>query len=204
MPRLSPVILLQRQPPDRLRLVEPRTLSVDDVLLIYRILVEDFAEDEDPIMPAGVRSSALLESAVGRQLTGAGGVLKYPEPIDNAASLTFGICNDHAFHNGNKRTALVAMLVHLDRNHLSLDRTSQDDLYAMILSVATHSIGIRSPRRGPARPVPHRHADEEVREIAAWIRQRIRKEPPPSAARAPRRSIKATSQKATTLTANFS
>src|SRR5438876_3096834 len=177
-PALGPVrrpIWLRQQPPDRLGDVEPRTLSVEDVLLIYRVLVEDFADAEDPIAPAGVRSSALLESAVGRQLTSAGGVLKYPDPIDNAASLTFGICNDHAFHNGNKRTALVAMLVHLDRNHLSLDNTSQDALYAMILSVATHSIGIRSPRRGPPRPLPRRHADEEVREISAWIRQRVRK-----------------------------
>ena len=153
----------------------PRILSVEDVLLIYRVLVDDFAQDDDPIQPAGVRSTALLESAVGRQLTSGGGILKYPQPVDNAASLAFGLCNDHPFHNGNKRTALVAMLVHLDRNHLSLDRTSQDDLYTMILSVATHSIGLPSPRRGHQRPSPRRNADEEVREIANWIRQRVRK-----------------------------
>ena len=28
----------------------------------------------------------------------------------------FGICCDHPFHNGNTRTALVTMLVHLDNN----------------------------------------------------------------------------------------
>jgi prophage maintenance system killer protein len=155
--------------------VQPRILSVDDVVLIYQILVKDFAQDQDPIAPAGVRSQALLESAVGRQLTGGGGVLKYPQPVDNAASLMFGLCNDHPFHNGNKRTALVAMLVHLDRNHFSLERTSQDDLYTMILSVATHSIGLRSPRRRAAATPGRRSADEEVSEIASWIRARVRR-----------------------------
>jgi prophage maintenance system killer protein len=101
------------------------TLTAEDVLTIHEYLINDFAATSDPISPPGVRSVALLESAVGRQHTGTGSTLKYPDPIDNAATLLYGVCLDHPFHNGNKRTALVAMLVHLDKNHLCLFNTSQ-------------------------------------------------------------------------------
>jgi len=76
--------------------------------------VADFAGTGDPIAPPGVRSMTLLESAVSRQHTALGGRLKYADPVSSAATLLYGICSDHPFHNGNKRTALVAMLVHLD------------------------------------------------------------------------------------------
>jgi len=67
---------------------------------------------------------SLLASAVARQESGYGNTLKYHEPIINAATLLYGICNDHPFHNGNKRTALVCALAHLDRNRQILKTTS--------------------------------------------------------------------------------
>src|SRR5262245_23058205 len=109
------------------------TLTEEDVLRIYARLVADFANDDDPIAPRGVRSAALLASAVGRQHTGIGGRLKYPEPTDNAATLLYGICHDHPFVNGNKRTSIVAMLAHLDKNHMTLVNVGRDELYEMIL-----------------------------------------------------------------------
>ena len=111
-----------------------------------------------------------MESAVGRQHTSLGATMKYANPIDNAATLTYGLCNDHPFHNGNKRTALVSMLVHLDRNKLSLSDTSQDELYAMILRVAKHTLGMRAKKR--SKRIPNRKPDDEVREIAKWIEKR--------------------------------
>jgi death-on-curing protein len=72
-------------------------LSTEDVMMIYRILVADFAKSPDPISPVGIRSVALLESAVGRQSTSLGSTLKYPDPISNAATLAYGICCDHPF-----------------------------------------------------------------------------------------------------------
>jgi hypothetical protein len=46
------------------------TVTADEILAIYDVLVRDFAEDSDPISPAGVASHDLLNSAVGRQHTG--------------------------------------------------------------------------------------------------------------------------------------
>ena len=36
---------------------------------------------------------------VGRQHTGLGDTLKYPRPIESAATLAYGVCCDHAFHD---------------------------------------------------------------------------------------------------------
>jgi death-on-curing protein len=97
------------------------TLTADEVLRIHHILCRDFAASEDPIGYGGLKSRSLLESAVSRQHSGFGLFRKYKDPIPNAATLGFGICCDHPFHNGNKRTALVSMLAHLDKNHLALN-----------------------------------------------------------------------------------
>lgn len=151
-----------------------KILAVEEVLKIHEILVADFAESDDPIYPPGVKSLPLLESAVGRQWTALGRVLKYPTPQANAATLLYGICNDHPFHNGNKRTAVVAMLVHLDKNRLTFFRTRQNELYSMILAVANHSFGERlDPRSKRLRSSFRRRQDEEVRAISDWISKKV-------------------------------
>jgi len=147
-----------------------KILSVEEVLKVHEVLVQDFANSPNPIAPPGVRSSALLESAVGRQCTSLGGVLKYPDPISNAATLAYGICCDHAFHNGNKRTALVSMLVHLDRNQLTLFDTNQGDLYELMVGIADHSFAAKHDKRIKAKSKVT--ADDEVYVVARWLRDR--------------------------------
>jgi death on curing protein len=150
-----------------------QVLSVEDVLRIHEILVADFALAGDPISPAGPRSMALVESAVGRQATSLGDVLKYPEPLGNAATLAFGLCCDHAFHNGNKRTALVSMLVHLDMNGLCLLHVRKDDLYDLMIAIANHTIGLHGHPRSSEKARGRRSADEQVSAIRTWISDRV-------------------------------
>jgi len=138
-----------------------RTVSVEEVLRIHEILVADFAASGDPIGRMGLRSVGLLESAVNRQHAGLGSVQKHPEALGNSATLAFGICSDHPV-NGNKRTALVALLVHLDKNLLCLRNTTQNDLYQLMLGIADHSLGVRTDPRRRDRPMKRRSADEEV------------------------------------------
>lgn len=118
----------------------------------------------------------LLESAVFRQHTGSGNVMKYRTPAENAATLTYGICSNHAFHNGNKRTALVAMLVHLDKNrYVVKPGTSHTDLFELVRAIANHSLG--QPRSDPRKRRPtvvKVSDDEEVAEITKWIDKRFR------------------------------
>lgn len=148
------------------------TLTVDDVVRIHYALVEEFSESHNPIDPPGVKSQSLLESAISRQHSSLGDTLKYPQPIQNAATVAYGLCCNHPFHNGNKRTALVALLVHLDKNRLSLAGVPDAELFILMLSIAQHDIAsIKSKAKAPLnRP----HPDEEVEAIAEWISQRIK------------------------------
>ena len=126
------------------------TLSEEEVLRIHYALVEEFVKSNNPIDPPGIKSPTLFGSAIFRQHSGLGDLLKYPDLIHSAATLAFGLCCDHPFHNGNKRTALVALLVHLDKNRLSLAGVPDDELFKLMLSIAQHDIAsVRSKAKGP-------------------------------------------------------
>lgn len=144
------------------------TLNYDDVLAIHNVLVDDFATSPDPIQPSGVRDNgALLQSAIARQHVGLGSELKYSTAIDNAATLCYGICCNHGFHNGNKRTALVALLCHLDKNGLMLkSEVRQRDLYSFMLKIAAH--------RFVPRKLRSRASDQEIAEMSRWLRRNTR------------------------------
>lgn len=154
---------------------ELQTLTPEEVLRIHEVLVEDFGRTGDPISPPGVKSIALLESAVARQHVSHGQTLKYPDPLGSAATLVYGICCDHPFHNGNKRTALVAMLVHLDRNRLCVYRTKESELYGLLLQIASHTVGWRPDPRRPDKVPPRGRSDDEVKAIVEWLRPRVEK-----------------------------
>ena len=145
------------------------------MLQIHEALVGDFAASGDPISPPGLRSSDLLESAVSRQHVGHENQLKYPLPVENASTLLYGICCNHPFHNGNKRTALVAMLVHLDKNKFTLFNTSQKELYDIMIQVADHSLGIKKGNRDRDDGVKKVSSDQEVDAISKWIGGRVDK-----------------------------
>lgn len=145
------------------------SLTVEDVVLIHERLAVDFASGSDPISPSGIRSDDLLASAVGRQHTANGSTVKYDSAQAGAAALAYGVCCNHPFHNGNKRTALVAMLVHLDRNRLILRSTKASDIYDLILRVAKREL-VKAKRGERV------DSDAEVEEIERWIRGRASRE----------------------------
>jgi hypothetical protein len=91
-----------------LRATSLRTSSVDNILTIHDVLVRDFAASGDPISTSGLRSRDLLESAVGRQDTSLGGVLKYPEPVANAATLGYNAQLEAVFQGQDARIAELA------------------------------------------------------------------------------------------------
>jgi prophage maintenance system killer protein len=154
------------------------SLSVEEVVRIHYVLCGDFSEQADPIGYGGIRSQHLLESAVARQHAGFGAFRKYPEAVANAATLTFGICCDHPFRNGNKRTALVSMLPHLDKNRLTLKGTvRQQELYDLMVSLASRQLmreRVRVPPRVRQRTVATRRpSDHQVEELTGWLADRV-------------------------------
>ena len=136
-----------------------RYLSGDDVRAIHRELVAEFLGDTDPIAPPGVRDENLLGSAVSRPLTSIGESRKYPSVEMAGAALLHSIIHNHAFHNGNKRTALVAMLAFLDLNRM-LVTCAEPELFKLVIRIAQHSI---VPARSDKLP------DREVMYITEWI-----------------------------------
>lgn len=146
-------------------------LIKSEVIEIHDRLTLDAANSEDPISPPGIRDHGLLESAIQRQNVGFGERLKYDDPISNAATLCYGICCNHALHNGNKRTALVSLMCHLDKNGYTFtDRASQDVLYSFMLKVAGHKFYTKKDK---AKGVDQ--SDAEVKAMTDWIRRKTRR-----------------------------
>lgn len=146
-------------------------LSSEDVIRIHERLTLEAFDSDDPISPPGVKNEGMLESAISRQYSGFKDVLKYPDSISNAATLCYGICNNHPLHNGNKRTALVAMLCHLDKNGLTFTAAvTQDELYTFMLKVAKHTFSGKKKTKGF-----NDVSDAEISAMKKWIKKRTRK-----------------------------
>ncbi|KQW06449.1 hypothetical protein ASC66_08155 [Leifsonia sp. Root4] len=142
------------------------TVTADEVLLIHQELERDFEATDDPISPAGVKSQSMLESAVSRQDAGYGSERKYTTVVSTAAALLHSLVQNHPFFNGNKRAALVSMLVMLDKNGMMLS-SNQDELFRWMLQVAGHDVlpsGFEYDNR----------ADRETFAISEWINKRSR------------------------------
>lgn len=92
----------------------------------------------------GIRDIRLLESAVAAPQATYGGNPLIDDPIEIAAAYLFYICANHAFVDGNKRTALASCLVFLDENDLlkdpSLPLHHIDEWEAMVLDVAASKL----------------------------------------------------------------
>lgn len=140
------------------------------VVAIHDELVKVFAEENDPISPPGLKDAGLLESACARPRTSLGEVEKYPSTAEKLAALFHSLTKNHAFHNGNKRTALVALLTTLHRNDHYLDLSVTDDMvYDLVITVtadtfphAAHGLGV----------------DAVVQEVASWLRAHMRRVDP--------------------------
>jgi death-on-curing protein len=85
----------------------------------------------------GLRDAGVLESAIARPLNKAA----YGETdlIVLAAAYLFGLAKNHAFLDGNKRIAIVAAGVFLERNGVGMN-ASDADLYNFVMGVAAGEI----------------------------------------------------------------
>jgi len=145
------------------RLYKPEYITKDEVLKIYEELVFDFNNNNDPIYPYGLRDDNLLESALFHCKTSYNGNLKYKSIESIAATLMYSLSHNHPFYNGNKRTAVVSMLVFLDRHSICLT-CDDNDLFIISLKVADHKI-LKN----------NNYKDAEIYELTRWIIENSRK-----------------------------
>jgi death-on-curing protein len=90
-------------------------LTLEQVLEIHALVIETTGGS------AGLRDLGRLEAAVASQTQNVFGDELYPSVVDKAAALTRGIIADHAFVNGNKRTAMLAGITLLVLNGYSFN-----------------------------------------------------------------------------------
>ena len=93
---------------------EPLFLTLVEVLHFHEDQIHRFGGKE------GVRDLGLLESAVAQPRAFFGGHWLHENLYAMAGAYAFHICKNHPFFDGNKRTALVATLVFLEINGISV------------------------------------------------------------------------------------
>lgn len=121
-------------------------VNVSDVLKAHYILADYFtdptAEAEVESMLVGVRSYDLLTSAICRQTCGYNGHRKYTDNIEICSTLFYGLVKNHAFHDGNKRTALLTLLAQL-QSYNYYPTAGINDFEKLVLAVADDSVSVK-------------------------------------------------------------
>lgn len=115
---------------------EPEFLSVDDVLELHALQLARYGGG------TGLRDPGRLDAAVAQARATFDGEFVHADLFEMAAAYLFHIIRDHPFVDGNKRTGLLAALVFLDLNGLSVIQESQT-LYELTLGVAEGRVGKR-------------------------------------------------------------
>ena len=109
--------------------MKPEFLTVEDVLGIHAEMIAEFGGE------GALRDPGLLESAVAMPQQTFGSQFLHDSLFAMAAAYLFHITQNHAFVDGNKRTALAAALVFLRLNLIVIDREAEE-LYHVTMGVA--------------------------------------------------------------------
>jgi death-on-curing protein len=100
---------------------------------------------------SGIRSIGLIESAIARPYSG-----YYRFIYSKTAALTYSLAKNHGFVDGNKRTALLAMTLFLDRSGYRFQVGTVDvDIENMVLDVVENRLSFT--------------------ELVDWFRERLTK-----------------------------
>ena len=109
-------------------------LTVEEVLYLHDLMIHRYGGSE------GLRDRGLLESAVYSVNAAFGDTERYPSVEEKAARLAFGLINDHAFLDGNKRIGVLAMMTMLRLNSVSI-RSTESELTELGLGAAEGKLG---------------------------------------------------------------
>ena len=143
-------------------------IGIHDVLRAHFLLVDYFFDMREGVGGVGPKDLGLLHSAISRQIVGYNGKRKWPDDFGVCASLFFGLVKNHAFHDANKRTALLTTLYFLQR----IGRTpgaGQRDFENLTVRVADNDLSYY-----PAFKRFARSEDAEVEFIANFLRRNTR------------------------------
>jgi death on curing protein len=110
-----------------------RYLTLNEVLALHQQLIDRFGGS------TGIHDLNALESALAQPRMSFGGEDLYPTLAEKAAAFGFSLIKNHAFVDGNKRTAHAAMDTFLVLNGSELDAPVEEQ-EQIILQVAANMI----------------------------------------------------------------
>jgi death-on-curing protein len=126
-------------------------MDIKDPIIIIRLhdaLIEELGGE------SGLISEHLLLSALLRPFTGlSDGTELYPAIYEKAAALIHSLIKNHAFLDGNKRTAAQVTMIYLRENNFDLVFT-EDEIINFVLDIAQSKV--------------------DFNYIKGWINQRMR------------------------------
>jgi death-on-curing protein len=122
-------------------------LTVADVLLLHSLAIDNFGGSH------GLRDLGLLESAVGRPKATYGGEELYPDIYLKAAALVHSLLLNHQFVDGNKRTAMFAVMTFLELNGFKFEAQQKE--------VVDAALWIENDK-------------PEIEEIAKWLKSHVK------------------------------
>ena len=108
-------------------------LDAEDLLELARRLLGD---------PPPVRDLGLLGAAAARPQASAFGEDAYPDIWSKAGALLHSIVSNHPLIDGNKRLGWLATAVFLELNEASVSTAANDDVYDLVVAVATGTLGV--------------------------------------------------------------
>ena len=108
-------------------------LDVDDLIALAVALLGE---------PPPVRDLGLLAAAAARPQASAFGDDAYPDLWTKAAALLDSVVKNHPLVDGNKRLGWLACAVFLDINGTDPTAALNDDVYDLVMHVASHPIEI--------------------------------------------------------------
>ncbi len=103
------------------------------MIRIHSLLVNETGE------PEGIRDYGLLKSAIYAPQVTWGGEYLNRTIYDQAAAYLYHIACDHAFEQGNKRTAFAVMVTFLNKNDYDIEITIEE-AEELVIQVVTHQI----------------------------------------------------------------
>ncbi len=105
-------------------------LDLHDVIELAAALLGD---------PPPVHDLGLLGSAVARPQTTLFGQDAHPDLWSKAAALLQSVVNNHALIDGNKPLGWLATAVFLEINGIEISRADNEDVYELVLNIATNN-----------------------------------------------------------------
>jgi death-on-curing protein len=109
--------------------MNPLFLTLDEVFSLHAEQIRLFGGS------SGIRDVRILESAMGSVEATFDDAFLHETLFEMAAAYLHGICRNHPFLDGNKRTAIAATLTFLEMNGIEVD-ADEDAFYDLVVGVA--------------------------------------------------------------------